>query len=321
MNLFDEIVSAHAEMIEIRRDLHRHPELAYEEHRTADVVAERLGACGIPVTRGLGHRGGRDLEVWARQPGNRTARGHGCARNGRDEHLRVRIPASRPDARLRARRTYHDAPRRGPPSRRARGVRRHRPLHLPAGGRRCGRRRRDDPGRAVRTVPGRVGMGDAQFPDRTGREVHHPRRSLPGQCGHGAGEGERGRRPWRDVPSRTQPGQRRLRDHRRPERLPRPGDRRPARDHLHGGPHPRRRRDQRHPRFGRVRRHGPFVHRLGAGSVRRGPAPHRRRDLRRARYRRGRRVRKELPATPEQRGGDGGRGPGGGQGGGGGERR
>ena len=57
MNLFDEIVSAHAEMIEIRRDLHRHPELAYEEHRTADVVAERLGACGIPVTRGLGGTG------------------------------------------------------------------------------------------------------------------------------------------------------------------------------------------------------------------------------------------------------------------------
>ena len=54
MNLIDEIVSAHAEMIEIRRDLHRHPEPACEEHRTADVVAQRLGACGIPATRGFG---------------------------------------------------------------------------------------------------------------------------------------------------------------------------------------------------------------------------------------------------------------------------
>ena len=57
MNLIDELVAARDELIEIRRDLHRHPELAYEEHRTADVVAERLTAWGIPIRRGLGVTG------------------------------------------------------------------------------------------------------------------------------------------------------------------------------------------------------------------------------------------------------------------------
>ena len=57
MNLIDDIVASQDELTGIRRDLHRHPELAYEEHRTADIVAERLSAWGIPLERGLGGRG------------------------------------------------------------------------------------------------------------------------------------------------------------------------------------------------------------------------------------------------------------------------
>ena len=57
MNLIDDIVSRHDELTEIRRDLHRHPELAYEEHRTADLVADRLTQWGIPIRRGLGRTG------------------------------------------------------------------------------------------------------------------------------------------------------------------------------------------------------------------------------------------------------------------------
>ena len=57
MNLIDDIVARHDELTEIRRDLHRHPELAYEENRTADVVAERLTEWGIPIRRGLGETG------------------------------------------------------------------------------------------------------------------------------------------------------------------------------------------------------------------------------------------------------------------------
>jgi amidohydrolase len=45
------------ELIETRRDLHRHPELAYEEHRTAGVVAERLRTLGYDPTTGIGETG------------------------------------------------------------------------------------------------------------------------------------------------------------------------------------------------------------------------------------------------------------------------
>jgi amidohydrolase len=44
-------------MVEIRRDLHRHPELGMQEHRTAGIVAERLRALAIPVQTGVGGTG------------------------------------------------------------------------------------------------------------------------------------------------------------------------------------------------------------------------------------------------------------------------
>ena len=34
------------QLVETRRDLHRHPELGFEEHRTAGVIAERLRSLG-----------------------------------------------------------------------------------------------------------------------------------------------------------------------------------------------------------------------------------------------------------------------------------
>jgi amidohydrolase len=55
-------ISAHIEkrrddLIELRRDLHRHPEISGQEERTARVLAERLTALGLEVTTGVGGHG------------------------------------------------------------------------------------------------------------------------------------------------------------------------------------------------------------------------------------------------------------------------
>ena len=57
MNLVEPIIAFQSELQQIRRDLHAHPELCYEEQRTADVVCARLTEWGIPVVRGLGVTG------------------------------------------------------------------------------------------------------------------------------------------------------------------------------------------------------------------------------------------------------------------------
>ena len=45
------------EVIATRRDLHAHPELGFEEHRTSALVAERLNALGYEVHTGIGQTG------------------------------------------------------------------------------------------------------------------------------------------------------------------------------------------------------------------------------------------------------------------------
>lgn len=46
-----------AELVATRRDLHAHPELSFQEHRTASLVAERLRSLGYEVTTGVGRTG------------------------------------------------------------------------------------------------------------------------------------------------------------------------------------------------------------------------------------------------------------------------
>jgi amidohydrolase len=54
----NESILAHANSLAtLRRDIHAHPELCFEEHRTADLVAAKLTEWGIPIHRGMGTTG------------------------------------------------------------------------------------------------------------------------------------------------------------------------------------------------------------------------------------------------------------------------
>lgn len=52
--LIETVVEKYAdELVELRRDLHAHPELSWSEHRTTDIVATRMADAGWRVERGL----------------------------------------------------------------------------------------------------------------------------------------------------------------------------------------------------------------------------------------------------------------------------
>jgi amidohydrolase len=57
MQLIDSILTQSAAIAAVRRDIHAHPELCFEEVRTAEVVAAKLTEWGIPVHRGMGTTG------------------------------------------------------------------------------------------------------------------------------------------------------------------------------------------------------------------------------------------------------------------------
>ena len=57
MALVDEIEERKDELTGWRRDIHAHPELGFEEHRTSDFVAAKLEEFGIQVHRGIGGTG------------------------------------------------------------------------------------------------------------------------------------------------------------------------------------------------------------------------------------------------------------------------
>ncbi len=57
MKIDPKIAAAAAEMISIRRDIHAHPELGFEEERTSTIVAQKLKDWGCEVTTGIGKTG------------------------------------------------------------------------------------------------------------------------------------------------------------------------------------------------------------------------------------------------------------------------
>ena len=57
MPVLNSIADFAPEMTEWRRDIHAHPEMGFEEHRTSELVAQKLASWGIEVTRGIAGTG------------------------------------------------------------------------------------------------------------------------------------------------------------------------------------------------------------------------------------------------------------------------
>jgi hippurate hydrolase len=57
MRLIESILADAASIAAVRRDIHAHPELCFEEERTSDLIAKQLTDWGIPVHRGMGKTG------------------------------------------------------------------------------------------------------------------------------------------------------------------------------------------------------------------------------------------------------------------------
>ncbi len=57
MKLIDSIVAQAAGIAAVRREIHAHPELCFNEVKTSEVVAKKLTEWGIPIHRGLGKTG------------------------------------------------------------------------------------------------------------------------------------------------------------------------------------------------------------------------------------------------------------------------
>ncbi len=57
INYLDEARARREQMLTLRRDLHQHPELAFQEVRTSGIVAERLTELGLEVQTGVGKTG------------------------------------------------------------------------------------------------------------------------------------------------------------------------------------------------------------------------------------------------------------------------
>lgn len=57
MRLIESILADSASVAALRREIHAHPELCFEEVRTADLIAQALTDWGIPIHRGMGKTG------------------------------------------------------------------------------------------------------------------------------------------------------------------------------------------------------------------------------------------------------------------------
>ena len=103
MPTIDRIEAFADELTAIRRDLHAHPEIGFEEVRTSGIVADKLTQWGIEVHRGLGGTGVVGVLKGKGSGGKRIglARRHGRAADGREHQPEMALDHSRPLPRLR----------------------------------------------------------------------------------------------------------------------------------------------------------------------------------------------------------------------------
>ena len=57
MNIKEKIIDLKEELIRLRRDFHKHPELGFKEYRTSKIVADYLEKYGLKVTKGIAQTG------------------------------------------------------------------------------------------------------------------------------------------------------------------------------------------------------------------------------------------------------------------------
>src|ERR1700757_1097467 len=57
MGVIKRIAEFHGDLTNWRREIHAHPELGFEEHRTSDFVARKLAEFGCEVHRNVGRTG------------------------------------------------------------------------------------------------------------------------------------------------------------------------------------------------------------------------------------------------------------------------
>ena len=57
MSWAEDVGRRHDDLLALRRDFHRHPELSFEERRTSEIIAERLHKAGLEVRAGIARTG------------------------------------------------------------------------------------------------------------------------------------------------------------------------------------------------------------------------------------------------------------------------
>ncbi len=105
MPIVNRIADLHGEITAWRRDIHAHPELLFDVHRTAATVAEKLKSFGCDeVVTGIGRTGVVGVIRGSRgdrQPGDRAARRHGRAADRGGQRRSLQVDGAGQDARLR----------------------------------------------------------------------------------------------------------------------------------------------------------------------------------------------------------------------------